>query len=80
MGNLKFDVAPAPELLRRGHAWRRALGRAVVLAAITREGEEETLLREWVAQPAPRPLLLVVPRHPQRFDDVAELILSLIHI
>ena len=74
MGNLKFDVAPAPELLRRGHAWRRALGRAVVLAAITREGEEETLLREWVAQPAPRPLLLVVPRHPQRFDDVAELI------
>ena len=74
MGNLKFDVAPAPELLRRGHAWRRALGRAVVLAAITREGEEEPLLREWVAQPVPRPLLLVVPRHPQRFDDVAELI------
>jgi 3-deoxy-D-manno-octulosonic-acid transferase len=74
MGNLKFDVAPAQDLLRRGHAWRRALGRAVVLAAVTREGEEEPLLREWVAQPAPRPLLLVVPRHPQRFDDVAELI------
>ncbi len=74
MGNLKFDLAPAPELLHRGQAWRRQLGRAVVLAAITREGEEEPLLRAWVKLPAPRPLLLVVPRHPQRFDDVAELI------
>ena len=74
MGNLKFDVSPAPDLLRRGHAWRRELGRAVVLAAITREGEEELLLREWHALPGPRPLLLLVPRHPQRFDDVAELI------
>ncbi|MBL8316671.1 MAG: 3-deoxy-D-manno-octulosonic acid transferase [Rubrivivax sp.] len=76
MGNLKFDVSPPPELLRRGQAWRRGLGRAVVLAAITREGEEEPLLREWAALAGPRPLLLMVPRHPQRFDDVAELIAS----
>jgi 3-deoxy-D-manno-octulosonic-acid transferase len=45
-----------------------------VLAASTREGEEAPLLAAWQALPAPRPLLLVVPRHPQRFDEVATLI------
>jgi 3-deoxy-D-manno-octulosonic-acid transferase len=73
-GNLKFDVTPAPRLLERGALWRRALGRPVVLAASTREGEEAALLAAWREQPAPRPLLLVVPRHPQRFDAVAALI------
>ncbi len=73
MGNLKFDMSPAPGLLARGGAWRAALaaaGRRVVLAASTREGEERPLLQAWRALPAPRPLLLLVPRHPQRFDEV----------
>jgi 3-deoxy-D-manno-octulosonic-acid transferase len=48
--------------------------RAVVLAASTREGEEAALLAAWQQQTAPRPLLLIVPRHPQRFDEVAALI------
>lgn len=72
-GNLKFDVAPEPGLLERGRAWRSALARPVVLAASTREGEEAALLQAWQAQPQPRPLLLLVPRHPQRFDEVAAL-------
>ncbi|MBL8334059.1 MAG: 3-deoxy-D-manno-octulosonic acid transferase, partial [Rubrivivax sp.] len=70
-GNLKFDMAPDPALLERGCAWRRALGRPVVLMASSREGEEAPLLQAWAALPAPRPLLLLVPRHPQRFDEVA---------
>ena len=74
MGNLKFDMSLPAELLDRGRAWRTALGRAVVLAAITREGEEALLLQAWVKLPAPRPLLLLVPRHPQRFDEVAGLV------
>jgi 3-deoxy-D-manno-octulosonic-acid transferase len=74
MGNLKFDITPRPDLLARGRAWHAALGRAVVLAAVTREGEEVPLLRAWAALPAPRPLLLLVPRHPQRFDEVLALI------
>jgi 3-deoxy-D-manno-octulosonic-acid transferase len=74
LGNLKFDMNPAPALLARGSAWRAATGRPVVLAASTREGEEEPLLRAWRALAAPRPLLLVVPRHPQRFDEVAQLV------
>lgn len=73
-GNLKFDVTPPPGLLARGRQWRQSLGRAVVLAASTREGEEEPLLRAWLGRPAPRPLLLLVPRHPQRFDAVAALV------
>lgn len=75
-GNLKFDMTPAPELLTRGRRWRDAVGRTIVLAASTREGEEADLLAAWMAQAAPRPLLLIVPRHPQRFDEVADLIAS----
>jgi 3-deoxy-D-manno-octulosonic-acid transferase len=71
MGNLKYDLTPAPGLLARGAAWRAALDRPVVLAAVTREGEEALLLDAWRGVAQPRPLLLVVPRHPQRFDEVA---------
>jgi 3-deoxy-D-manno-octulosonic-acid transferase len=74
LGNLKFDMTPKPEQLALGRAWRQAAGRPVVLAAVTRESEEAPLLQAWRALPAPRPLLLVVPRHPQRFDEVAALI------
>jgi 3-deoxy-D-manno-octulosonic-acid transferase len=76
-GNLKFDMTPDAALVARGRAWRAALGRPVVLAAVTREGEEEALLAAWSAAVSRdglttmRPLLVIVPRHPQRFDDVA---------
>jgi 3-deoxy-D-manno-octulosonic-acid transferase len=78
-GNLKFDMTPRPDQVDAGRLWRQALGRAVVLAASTREGEEEPLLQAWQQACAERlgsdsrrwPLLLLVPRHPQRFDEVA---------
>jgi 3-deoxy-D-manno-octulosonic-acid transferase len=79
-GNLKFDVHPSAALVERGRRWREAIGRPVVLAAITREGEEAMLMREWAAASegagasARRPFLLVVPRHPQRFDEVEALL------
>jgi 3-deoxy-D-manno-octulosonic-acid transferase len=74
-GNLKFDMAPAPALIARGQAWRAQLARPVVMAAATREGEEAMLLSAWASLPAAgRPLLLIVPRHPQRFDEVAALV------
>ncbi len=73
-GNLKFDRGPAPADLERGAALRALFGdRPVVLAASTREGEEELLLDAFAD--APHNLLLVlVPRHPQRFDDVGRLL------
>ena len=76
LGNLKYDMNPPPRLLARGIEWRQALRRPVVLAAVTRDGEEDLLLGAWRALPAPRPLLLLVPRHPQRFEAVAALVRS----
>jgi len=73
-GNVKFDMAPDVSLVACGRRWRQALQRPVVMVASSREGEEEPLLRAWAAQPAPRPLLLLVPRHPQRFDAVAQIV------
>lgn len=72
-GNLKFDMTPPAQLLARGLEWRQSLHRPVVLAASTREGEEGPLLAAWAALPVPRPLLLLVPRHPQRFEEAVTL-------
>ena len=72
-GNTKFDLTPPPKLLVRGHEWRQKVNRPVVLMASSREGEEESLFDAWRELPAPRPLLVVVPRHQPRFDDVAGL-------
>jgi 3-deoxy-D-manno-octulosonic-acid transferase len=71
-GNLKFDATPSPAQLAAGRAWREALGRPVLLLASTREGEEQILLKE-SGEIASNTLIVVVPRHPQRFDEVAEL-------
>jgi 3-deoxy-D-manno-octulosonic-acid transferase len=70
-GNLKFDVEPDARQLAAGRAWRERLGRRVLLLASTREGEEELLLRE-AKRLSDAPLIVVVPRHPQRFDEVAQ--------
>ena len=70
-GNLKFEIALRPDALARGAAWKAALGRPVLLAAVTREGEEAPLLAAWRAAPRGEALLVVLPRHPQRFDEVA---------
>jgi 3-deoxy-D-manno-octulosonic-acid transferase len=74
-GNLKFDMDPDAAQLARGREWRSLTARPTVLAASTREGEEAMLLAAWQQQPAAqRPRLLIVPRHPQRFDEVAALV------
>jgi len=74
VGNVKYDIAADIRLLARGRTWRAGLGRGIVVAASTREGEEAMLLTAWRSVAVPRPLLVVVPRHPQRFEAVAELI------
>jgi len=78
-GSVKFDIVPPPAALEKG-AWLRgridgAARRPVFLCASTREGEETLILDAW--QRADKPagaLLLLVPRHPQRFDEVARLV------
>jgi len=68
-GNLKFDVALDPAQLAAGREWKAKLGRPVLLLASTREGEEKLLLDELREAAF---LTVVVPRHPQRFDEVAQ--------
>lgn len=77
MGNLKFDAVPDPQLLAAGHAWRHAVtARPVVLLAISREGEEAMFLQVLHEHPEylQQAQWWIVPRHPQRFDEVADLL------
>ena len=77
-GNLKFDITPHVDQIMAGRALHDALhGRSAWVAASTREGEEALLLDAWQAHRAQHvgrrhALLILVPRHPQRFDEVAQ--------
>lgn len=79
-GNLKFDIEIPPEVRAAGERLRleQFPQRTVWLAASTHPGEEEAVLRahEIVCAQYARALLLLVPRHPQRFDAVANLLSS----
>jgi 3-deoxy-D-manno-octulosonic-acid transferase len=72
-GNLKFDIEPDARKAEEGRAFRAALRhRKVLLLASTREGEEERLLKGLGATDDGM-LIVLVPRHQQRFDAVAAL-------
>lgn len=76
MGNLKFDIEPPPAMLELGKRLRASfgMGRKIFLAASTREGEEILILDALKKIDTPHWLTVIVPRHPQRFDEVAALI------
>ncbi|CAB5716854.1 3-deoxy-D-manno-octulosonic-acid transferase [Delftia tsuruhatensis] len=76
LGNLKFDARPDTVQLERARACRQAFVRPVLLLASSREGEEAMLIEALHAlgPQARRVQWLVVPRHPQRFDEVAALL------
>jgi len=75
-GNLKFDAAPDATQLEQGRAWRAAQDRPVVMFASSREGEEAQFLDavRALGDAAAGIRWLIVPRHPQRFDEVAALV------
>jgi len=79
-GNLKFDVRPAATTTIVEDL-RRAIpsGSRVVVSGSTAEGEEEILLRAFqeCLQKFSTAVMLLAPRHPERFDKVADLISSL---
>ncbi|MES2398970.1 MAG: 3-deoxy-D-manno-octulosonic acid transferase [Pseudomonadota bacterium] len=77
-GNLKFDATPDENQRLTGKDWRRASGQNVVMFASSREGEEAVFFTQIVALKHVKPTtilprFLVVPRHPQRFDEVQAL-------
>lgn len=74
-GNVKFDQELPHDAPERGAELRRRLGaaRPVWVAGSTREGEEALLLDAFAAMAPNDALLAIVPRHPQRFGEVAQL-------
>lgn len=73
-GSIKFDVRLQASLKEQAEALRRTWeGRPVWVAASTREGEDEQILdaHRKVLRALPEALLVLVPRHPERFDKVA---------
>ena len=77
-GNIKFDVRPDPAIAGQGKLLREALfgSRRVWIAASTHDGEEQQVLdahRQLLAG-HPDLLLVLVPRHPERFSGVRELV------
>ena len=74
-GNLKFEISPSSEMLERGRVFRERFGgRPVLLIASSREGEEAPLLDAFTRNAQPDVLLVLVPRHPQRFNEVADMV------
>jgi 3-deoxy-D-manno-octulosonic-acid transferase len=76
LGNLKFDVQPDTAQIARAGQWRAELARPVLLFASSREGEEAMFIDALKAlgDAAAAVQWLVVPRHPQRFDEVESLL------
>ena len=76
LGNLKFDVQPDAVQMARAAQWRAALPKPVLLFASSREGEEVLFIDALKAlgDKAEAVQWLIVPRHPQRFDEVAQLL------
>ena len=89
-GNLKFDARPSVSQQAQGKAWRRAVAQPVLMFASSRDGEEELFLKQIsvvvqqerlhaaidsVAYAGSKNVrFLIVPRHPQRFDEAEALI------
>ncbi|ASI97605.1 lipid IV(A) 3-deoxy-D-manno-octulosonic acid transferase [Vibrio rotiferianus] len=76
-GSIKFDIHISDEVREKGKALRAILGvnRPVWIAASTHKGEDEQVLEahRQVLRANPNALLVLVPRHPERFDSVFEL-------
>ena len=77
-GSIKFDLSIDPQLLQRANELRgqwQALERPVWIAASTHEGEDEVVLdaHRQLLTNYPNALLILVPRHPERFNSVFEL-------
>ncbi|OZG71413.1 3-deoxy-D-manno-octulosonic acid transferase [Hahella sp. CCB-MM4] len=77
-GSIKFDIQITDDIRRAGKQFRQQWGemRPVVMAGSTHEGEESLLLEAFqkIRTRYPEALLIIVPRHPERFESVAGLI------
>lgn len=72
-GSVKFDIRPDPAQVKSAAEVKKTFPKPVVLLASTREGEE-AMFSSHLAEHMEEAVFLVVPRHPQRFDEVAEIL------
>ncbi|MBV8679856.1 MAG: 3-deoxy-D-manno-octulosonic acid transferase, partial [Aquitalea sp.] len=73
-GNTKYDFTPPAAMAQLAAQFRQRIGqRPVFICASTRDGEEALILQAWQQAAVGNALLLLVPRHPERFDSVAAL-------
>jgi len=76
-GNVKFDIAISDEQQQKGKELKQEIGQRLVwVAASTHESEEKIMLNahKLLLEKNPNTLLILVPRHPERFDSVSELL------
>ena len=76
-GNIKFDITVSSEILQKGKELKLQIGnRFIWVAASTHDTEEKLMLNahKILLEKNPTALLILVPRHPERFDSVAELL------
>ena len=76
-GNIKYDIGADQRMLEWAEAVRTAAGgRPIVVAGSTMEGEEALVVRaiQDLGEDGTRPFLVLAPRHPERFDAVADLL------
>jgi len=85
LGNIKFDAQPSADQLSIGREWRRSFGHTVLALVSSRDGEEAALIEAVLALKAGKGTvgangggvqILVVPRHPQRVTEIAQLFLD----
>ncbi|EII3002962.1 lipid IV(A) 3-deoxy-D-manno-octulosonic acid transferase [Vibrio cholerae] len=83
-GSIKFDINITDEVIAQGEALRTALGnhRPIWIAASTHQGEDEIVLaaHQEILKQHPNALLILVPRHPERFAAVHKLAASLFSV
>lgn len=76
-GSIKYDLVIPASAIEQGAHWRvdLGIGRPVIVAASTHQGEDQTILEAWslAREKQPNLVLILVPRHPERFDSVYQL-------
>ncbi len=77
-GNIKFDLTLPSDLQLKANEWRshsNSLNKKIFFAASTHEGEEKIILEAFskLKQHIPNLLLIIAPRHPERFEAVIKL-------
>jgi len=79
-GSIKFDISVPEHVLEQGQALKTLWGqtRPVLVLASSHEGEDDLILNSYqqLLSEFPDLLLVIVPRHPERFDEVAALVLD----